>query len=155
MVDGLSFREPLKRENIFMPNEPYSIDIGPVWLDKSSGQCFEGDYGDTFIFGENKAALSCIVFTRDLFFKLKQKWFIENMTGKEMYNLAVEICNQNDYILTLDFDGHRVSKFSHTQITQLRLAELDFAPSSGEWILELHVRDKANRFGAFFEDLLC
>ncbi|MBS1960797.1 MAG: hypothetical protein JST04_01170 [Bdellovibrionales bacterium] len=51
-------------------------------------------------------------------------------------------------------DGHRMADFPHHRYAKERLAEVPFVPSPDLWVLELQLNDPANRFGAFFEDLL-
>ena len=50
--------------------------------------------------------------------------------------------------------GHRVSDFPHALYGKHRLAEADFVPGDGIWVLEVQVRDLERPIGAFFEDVL-
>ena len=56
--------------------------------------------------------------------------------------------------LNLDLSGHRLSDFPHAAVYDGPLAEIDFRPSPLLWVLEIHIRDRDGKFGAFFEDML-
>jgi CDP-4-dehydro-6-deoxyglucose reductase len=151
---ALSFHEPLQRDNIFQLNQPYYIDLGPVWSDYDNLLEYEGDYGDTFIFGENKEAQQCILQARRIFNEAKIRWSSEKLTGKDIYHYMRQRCHEAGYLLMEDFDGHRISDFPHHKYTSERLANIPFIPSKSLWILELQMKDPNNQFGAFMEDLL-
>lgn len=53
-----------------------------------------------------------------------------------------------------DIAGHRVSDFPHALYGKHRLANADFIPGDGIWVLEIQVRDLASPIGAFYEDVL-
>lgn len=150
----LSFHEPLRPENTLKQDLPISIDLGPVWLDPETGVEYEGDFGDTFIFGESPDAQACIDWTHQIFHEAKAKWKTEHLTGAEIYQFIRTNCEAQGYLLGMDFDGHRISDFSHSVCTKMRLAKVPFVPSGSHWILEIQVRDPQGRFGAFYEDLL-
>jgi len=151
---SLSFHEPLQQNNILKIDEPYYIDIGPVWIDQKLNIEYEGDYGDTFIWGENLEVEKCIQFTKDLFLRAKKKWIEEKFTGEQIYHFIKQHTQENGYLLMEDFDGHRISDFPHHKYTKVRLARLDSKPCDSFWILELQINDSKGRFGAFFEDIL-
>jgi len=151
---ALSFHEPLQEQNILFPNLPYYIDLGPVWKMPDHLLEYEGDYGDTFIFGENAEAEICISLARQLFIEAKNKWTNENYTGEQIYQFIRKKSQEAGYVLMEDFDGHRISDFPHHNYTLERLANIPFTPSPSLWILELQINDPEKRFGAFYEDTL-
>ncbi len=151
---AISFHEPLQEKNILQPNLPVYIDLGPVWFDAKTGLKYEGDYGDTFVLGENPEAQQCIDWTRKLFNEVQTKWREEKISGQAIYRFLESRCTELGYVLAPDFDGHRLSDFPHQKYTAERLATIPFVPKESFWILEMQVCDPAGRFGAFFEDLL-
>jgi hypothetical protein len=150
----LSFHEPLNASNLLLPNTPVSIDLGPVWFDSKTALEYEGDYGDSFVFGEHREAQVCIETARQLFKEGKQKWASGKLSGFQLYQFIKDRCEELGYQLASDFDGHRLSDFPHQQYTKERLAHLPFVPSEDCWVFELQINDLEGRFGAFYEDLL-
>jgi methionyl aminopeptidase len=71
-----------------------------------------------------------------------------------LYAFADETARAMGWELNFDLPGHRVSDFPHATIYTGSLADLEATPSAMRWILEIHLRDPQNRFGAFFEDML-
>ena len=57
-------------------------------------------------------------------------------------------------VLLPKVDGHRVGDFPHQVFFRGGIAELDFKPGAGVWILEIQLRHPTLPFGAFFEDSL-
>ena len=57
-------------------------------------------------------------------------------------------------MLNLEMDGHRISDFPHAAIFDGSLADMDFAPAMGLWVLEIQLRHPSKPYGAFFEDIL-
>jgi len=151
---ALSFHDPLQAGNIFLVNQPYYIDLGPVWEDANTGLEYEGDYGDTFVLGENADAEKCIQLAHRLFSEAKDRWIKEQLSGKQLYQFIKNEVELNNFKLMEDFDGHRISDFPHHKYTQDRLTQIPFTPTPSFWILELQINDSQNRFGAFFEDIL-
>ncbi len=125
-----------------------------MWADLELGLEYEGDYGDTFVYGRNLEAEKCIATARNLFHEANTKWCKENCSGIEIYQFIRKKCNELDYNLMEDFDGHRISDFPHHKYTKARLANVESSPHELFWILELQINDRKNRFGAFYEDIL-
>lgn len=150
----LSYRQPLIEQNILKPGMLVSIDLGPVWKSSSSELEYEGDFGNSFVFGENPEAQKCIDWTRALFAEGKKLWQEHKLTGQEIYDFFRKKCHEGGYRMGEDFSGHRLSDFPHHQYTKERLTNVPFTPIEGAWVLEIQVNDSADRFGAFYEDLL-
>jgi CDP-4-dehydro-6-deoxyglucose reductase len=53
-----------------------------------------------------------------------------------------------------EIPGHRVSDFPHALYGKHLLAQADFVPADGIWVLEIQVRDAERPMGAFYEDVL-
>ena len=129
-------------------NDLFFIDIGPVWKD------WEGDGGDTFVLGQQPEMQRCAASARKLFHIVRRAWTASGMTGKALYELAVDEARKMGWELNLDLSGHRLSDFPHEVIYKGGLADVDFEPKPLLWVLEIHIRDPQNRFGAFYEDML-
>lgn len=129
-------------------NDIFFIDIGPVW------KAWEGDGGDTFVVGEQAEMARCAADARQLFHKLRKAWAVTGISGKALYDLAVEEARTLGWELNMDLSGHRICDFPHEAIYPGPLAEVDFKPAPLLWVLEIHIRDPQGRFGAFFEDML-
>jgi Xaa-Pro aminopeptidase len=129
-------------------NDLFFIDIGPVWKE------WEGDGGDTFIVGQQPEMQRCAADARKLFHIVRKKWESTGMSGRALYDFAVEEAETMGWELNMDLSGHRLSDFPHAAIYDGPMAEVDFKPKPLLWVLEIHIRDPEGRFGAFFEDML-
>lgn len=129
-------------------NDVFFIDIGPVWKD------WEGDGGDTFVVGQQSEMERCAASARKLFHTVRRKWAASGMSGKALYDFAFDEARKMGWELNMDLSGHRISDFPHEAIHKGPLAELEFKPKPLLWVLEIHIRDPQNRFGAFYEDML-
>lgn len=126
------------------------FDVGPVFFEH------EGDYGETFVFGKSDQEYKndLINFSKELFNKLSSEWKNQKLTGLELYERAVAYSEACGYEFNLRMGGHRLGDFPHALFSKSKLKDIDFIPSSELWILEVHVLDRKNQIGAFFEDLL-
>jgi len=132
----------LKEDDIFL------IDIGPVWEE------WEGDGGDTFVFGGDPNKERCAKDARDLFHTVRHKWEATGMSGKALYEFAVAEASALGWELNMDLSGHRLSDFPHAAIYDGPMADVDFKPSPLLWVLEIHIRHPTDGYGAFYEDML-
>jgi len=143
-----TFGDPSEPGVVLGENDIVSVDIGPVWED------WEGDAGDTFVFGNDPRMLKCAADARQLFHIVRRQWQSTGMSGKELYDFADAETRRLGWELNLDLSGHRLSDFPHAAIFNGSMAEIDFKPSPLLWILEMHIRHPSGAFGAFFEDML-
>jgi methionyl aminopeptidase len=132
----------LKDDDIFF------IDIGPVYGD------FEGDAGDTFVFGGNPLHLKAQRDVRDIWKIVRTKWFTEGLTGVKLYEFARKTTENLGWKLNMDLSGHRLSDYPHSVHYDGPLADVDFKPSPNLWVLEIAIAHPDKTFGAFYEDLL-
>lgn len=149
-----SFRDPIQPDYRLQPNDPFYIDVGPVWKDPDFELEYEGDAGDTYILGSNPQALKCIETARGMFQDIQTRYHQEQMSGVEIYKRLKELAEENKYELIENVDGHRLSDFPHHKYTKERLAHLPSKPKSGFWILEIQIKSTSLNVGAFYEDLL-
>jgi Xaa-Pro aminopeptidase len=149
---GINTMKPMKQEStpgvILKKDDIFFIDIAP------RHELWEGDGGKTFTVGDNAERARCAADAEMLFHDVREAWRREKLTGQELYKFADMRAKTMGWSLNFDLPGHRISDFPHAAIYTGPLADTDFTPSAMRWILEIHIRDKQGRFGAFFEDLL-
>lgn len=129
-------------------NDIFFVDIAPRY------QAWEGDGGASFVVGHNPRLERCARNAEDLFHEVRAAWSRHGWTGARLYEYAEQRAKQMGWELNFDLPGHRLSDFPHAAIHSGSLAQAAFSPSPMRWVLEIHLRDPAGRFGAFFEDLL-
>ena len=149
-----TFHQPLREDGPLEINEPVFIDLGPVWYDPISQMEYEGDVGDSFVYGENEEANRCINAIHILFQEGREYWLREKCTGEFLYQRIREQAKKLGYPLVENVVGHRLGDFPHQKYTKQELPKLEFQPSPGLWILELQIAHPTLPIGAFFEDLL-
>lgn len=150
----LTFNQPLQSEYVLQADDPYYLDLGPVWKDKELGLEYEGDYGDSFEFGNHPEGRKCAQTAREIFTEAKSKWQAQRLTGEEIYRFMKNRATEEGYLLLEEVEGHRLSDFPHQKYSRMHLGELTFTPSESLWVLELQLNDRSGRFGAFYEDLI-
>lgn len=149
-----TYADPLRDDHRLKMNDPVYIDIGPVWLDEKTGIKFEGDVGDSFVFGENKAAEHCGTAVRQLFAETKAAWHSEQWSGPQIYEYLRTRARSLGYSLLSDVDGHRIGDFPHQRYSKEGIPNLHFHPSAHLWILEIQIVHDELPIAAFYEDLL-
>jgi Xaa-Pro aminopeptidase len=133
---------------VLKENDIFFLDIGPVWGE------FEGDGGETFTVGTAPEMAKCGADAKKLFHIVRKKWESTGMSGRELYEFAIEEAKAMGWELNMDLSGHRLSDFPHAAIYDGPMAEVDFKPSPLLWVLEIHIRHPTEGYGAFFEDML-
>lgn len=129
-------------------NDIFFVDIGPIY-----GDC-EGDAGDTFVLGSDPDHLRAKTDVRTIWNLVRDRWFVEGVTGKELYEYAIETTEDMGWKLNLDLSGHRLSDFPHSAHYDGSLMDVEFRPNPNLWVLEIAIRHPKRTFGAFYEDLL-
>jgi Xaa-Pro aminopeptidase len=133
---------------VLKENDIFFIDIGPVWGE------IEGDGGDTFVVGADAGMEQCAADAKKLFHIVRKKWESTGLSGKALYDFAIEEAKSLGWELNMDLSGHRISDFPHEAVYAGPMAEVDFKPSPLIWVLEIHIRHPEGLYGAFFEDML-
>lgn len=123
------------------------VDLGPVW------DGYEGDYGDTFVFGEHPLYQACVTALHEVFEETRQAW-CDGLTGRELYDVAERSALVKGWQLERNLAGHRIADFPHALFGQDKLADLDIVPSEMVWVLEIQLCHPTEPVGAFFEDIL-
>lgn len=123
------------------------IDLGPVW------DGYEGDYGDTFVFGESALHRDCFKVLHEVFDETREAW-MRGMTGCELYDFAEERAISKGWRLSRNLAGHRIADFPHALFGNQELAALEITPSEMVWVLEIQLCHPTEPVGGFFEDIL-
>jgi len=123
------------------------VDLGPVW------DGYEGDYGDTFVFGEQPLYQACVTALHEVFDETREAWN-RGLSGRELYDFAERSAGAKGWMLERNLAGHRIADFPHALFGPATLAELDIVPSEMVWVLEIQLRHPTEAVGAFFEDIL-
>lgn len=140
-------RQGVHKERTLRERDIVVVDIGPVW----SG--YEGDFGDTFVFGDDTLYHACAQAARDVFSATKEAWKT-GLTGRALYDYAQAEAQRGGWELERNLAGHRVSDFPHALFGPAKLAEVDIVPSEAIWVLEIQLRHPVHAVGAFYEDIL-
>jgi hypothetical protein len=151
---ALTFHDPMQKDYKLQTGDPVYLDFGPVWKDEGTGFEYEGDVGDTFVFGENSEAERCAKTARTLFAEVQKEWQTKRLTGVDIYGYLNTRANQLGYELTEQVKGHRLGDFPHQKYTKENLSDIQFCPSSSLWVLEVHIVHPNRTLGAFYEDTL-
>jgi Xaa-Pro aminopeptidase len=144
-----TFSEPLSGERQLKEDSLFFIDLGPVF------DGYEGDVGATFTLqAASPEKKKIAAAAKELFDEVANHWREKQATGKTLYSFAETAAQTRGFILNPRVDGHRVSDFPHAVYFKGGLAEIDFEPAPGLWILEIQIRHPTLELGAFYEDLL-
>ena len=142
------FGAPSEPRTVLRPDDLFFIDIGPVW------QHWEGDGGDTFVVGNDPDMHRIARDVKVVFDRTAARWRDERLSGAHLYRCAQAEAHALGWELNLDMSGHRLSDFPHSAWHRGPLAEVEFEPSPGLWVLEIQIRHTSRELGAFYEDLL-
>jgi len=149
---GINTTKPMKQLStpgvVLRENDIFFVDIAPRY------KAWEGDGGASFVVGDDLQVQRCARNAEELFHEVRAAWRRHDWTGARLYEYADQRARQMGWELNFDLPGHRLSDFPHAAIYSGSLAQAAFSPSPMRWVLEIHLRDRERRFGAFFEDLL-
>jgi len=137
------------------------VDLGPVFED------WEADFGRTYVLGED-APKHAICADLPKVFAAGKKQFQENpgITGAELYHFVSRLAESRGWIFGNGHAGHLVGEFPHEKIHDDKvslyihpdnatpLRSVDALGLKRHWVLEVHLVDRDQRYGAFYEDLL-
>jgi len=129
-------------------NDSYFIDLGLVF------DGHEGDVGDTLVVGHAPEKQACADAARTLFDEVASAWRTQRLSGQALYAFAGERAEAMGWRLNHAIKGHRVGDYPHSIHQGGNLGDMEAAPSSGLWILEIQIAHPTEPFGAFHEDLL-
>lgn len=142
-----SFREA-SEDLILKDQDLFFIDIGPVFYNH------EGDYGETFVIGDDPKLLKLKSAAKDIFNSTQKVWKQNKLSGVELYEFATNEALKINLKLNTNMYGHRLGDFPHALHYKGKLGTLEFSPAPHLWVLEIHLLDESIGRGAFFEDIL-
>ncbi|MDN6859246.1 M24 family metallopeptidase [Pseudomonas sp. CAN2814] len=143
------YGNPSEADVVLGADDLFFVDIGPVF------GAAEADAGKTFVVGQDADMLRAATDVKTLWNDVRALWQSEHITGAELYRFAERQAQEMGWELNLKrMSGHRIGDFPHEPCFDGLLSEVDIHPTSGLWILEMHIRHKTRPFGAFYEDLL-
>ncbi len=142
------FGAPSEPGTVLQPDDVFFLDIGPVW------KHWEGDAGDTYVVGSDPDMHRIAHDVKVVFDRAATRWREDRLSGVALYRFAEAEARTLGWELKLDMSGHRLSEFPHSAWHRGPLAEVEFVPSAGLWVLEIQIRHPTRPFGAFYEDLL-
>ena len=140
-------REGIDRQRRLRATDIAVVDLGPVW------DGYEGDYGDTFVFGDSPLHLACTKALHEVFDETREAW-LRGLTGRELYDFAEQSAESKGWRLARNLAGHRLADFPHALFESKVLAELEIPPSEMAWVLEIQLCHPTEPVGGFFEDML-
>jgi hypothetical protein len=114
----------------------------------------EGDYGETFVLGDNEEDKLLAHSAKEIFEIVSQIWKLEKKSGEELYQIAFHEAMKRGYLLNTKMYGHRIGDFPHALYSRESLGHINFTPTPSLWVLEIHIIDEKRNRGAFFEDIL-
>jgi Xaa-Pro aminopeptidase len=133
---------------VLAENDIFFVDIGPIY------EGFEGDGGDTFVVGTDPEHRKAKEDVRTIWDNVRQYWFDQRVTGRDLYDYAGDLAGQLGWKLNLDLSGHRLSDFPHSAHYDGSIADVPFELHADRWVLEIAIIHPVRPFGAFYEDLL-
>jgi methionyl aminopeptidase len=142
------FHDPSEPGIVLGDNDIFFVDIGPIFRGS------EGDVGLTVCVGDDPDMQAGVTDVRALWDEVRRTWVIDGLSGSALYEFADSTATAMGWNLNLGLAGHRLSDFPHKARYTGTLSSVGFPPTSGLWVLEIHIRHPERRFGAFFEDLL-
>jgi methionyl aminopeptidase len=144
-------RQFLDREGgevVLESDDIFFVDIGPVFED------MEGDAGETFVTGHHVEYARAARDVRDIWHDVRNAWFLDKLTGRDLYSFAERCCSQRGWQLNLELTGHRISDYPHKAHFAGAMSSVDIVPATDLWVLEIGLVHPNDPFGAFYEDTL-
>jgi|SRR5882724_29516 len=137
------------------------LDFGPIF------EGWEADLGRTYVIGNDPLKLKL---KRDVetAWQEAKAWHAghSNLTGAAYFNYVTELAKRYGWEFGGEIAGHIVGHYPHEQLGDGKMG-LDIHPDNHDdifqrdpqgndrhWILELQFVDRANKIGAFFEQLI-
>ena len=142
------YAEPSEPGLVLAADDVWFIDVGPLWRNH------ECDYAETFAVGGDAERHRIARDVRAIFDRTSWHWREARATGVELYRFAAAQAQLLGWQLDTDMAGHRLGEYPHAAFHDGLLANAEFTPSAGLWMLEIQIRHADRPYSAFFEDLL-
>lgn len=141
-------------------NDILFIDFGPIIED------WEADFGRTYVVGNDLQKIK-IMHDAESIWKNANDYFIKNpdITGAQLYQYCTILALNNGWEYGGPIAGHLIGHFPHEQLesedktnyihpeNHLPMNQKDMSGKNRYWIIEIHLIDKKNEIGAFYEQL--
>lgn len=145
----LAFGKPADPNIKLLENDIFFYDIGPLF------DGYESDAGKTYTIGSDAEMKAIAEDSEKLFKRVQKEWKATGLTGRTLYDFAKAEADRMGWELSFGgASGHRIADFPHALHYRGSLKAFDKVPSSNRWILEIHLKHKTRKFGAFFEDIM-
>jgi Xaa-Pro aminopeptidase len=148
-------------DRVIEPDDILFVDLGPVFEE------WEADFGRTFVLGDDPVKHKLRDDLAPIFAAAKAAYQAQpDMTGAALYRLACDLATKAGWEFGGTIAGHLVGQFPHEAIpgdkitlyitpgNNQPLNRPDAAGNERNWILEIHLVDRARGIGAFCESLL-
>jgi Xaa-Pro dipeptidase len=137
------------------------LDFGPVFVD------WEADFGRSYVLGDD-ARKHALVADLDTIWQAGKQWFDSHAdaTGEQLFDVVAQLAQDAGWEYGHTMAGHLIGEFPHERVEDDRIASyitrgndrvmrgVDPHGRRLHWILEIHLVDRAQGFGGFFEQLL-
>jgi Xaa-Pro dipeptidase len=143
------------------PDDTVYIDLGPVFEE------WEADIGRTYAIGQDPEKHRLAADLPKVFERVQRHYYATpDITGSELYAYAQAAADAAGWLFGGAIAGHWVGEFPHSRwpgersrmaIWPGNLAAMrtpDHLGRARNWILEIHLVDRARTFGGFYERLL-
>jgi len=148
--------------HVIGPQDTVYVDLGPVFEE------WEADIGRTYALGNDPEKKRLVADLPRLFDIVKAHYEASpDITGAELYRFAQQAAGTAGWLFGGTIAGHIVGEFPHAQRVPgdrdlHRIAPANPKPMrdpdanghARDWILEIHLVDRARTFGGFYERLL-
>ncbi len=137
------------------------VDLGPVF------EMWEADVGRSYVMGDDSVKKSLVCDLPRVFQRVQAHYQASTtITGADLFAYAEKVAEEFGWRFGGLIAGHIVSEFAHAQIPGDKnlnrigpanarpMHEPDALGRERHWILEIHLVDRAHRFGGFYERLL-
>jgi Xaa-Pro aminopeptidase len=142
------YAEPSDPGVVLVADDLWFVDVGPLWRNH------ECDYAETFVVGADPSRLRMARDVREVFDRTCRHWRESRATGAQLYRFAAQQAEALGWQLDPEMAGHRLGEYPHAVLHDGLLAQAEFTPSAGLWMLEIQLRHPELPYSAFFEDLL-
>jgi hypothetical protein len=126
----------------------FFIDVGPVFFDH------EGDYGETFVMGNNPEALELKLIAEELFHLTRTEFFNSPKSGKNLYLFLEKKSREFGVKLNMKTLGHRVGDFPHHLYYRGKMSDVEEVIFPNLWVLEVQIANNNETISAFYEDII-
>src|ERR1700679_790531 len=148
------------------PDDIVYLDLGPVFA--PGNQQWEADIGRSYALGADPDKKRLVADLPRIFDIVKAHYdAAPDVTGAQLYAFARDAAKKAGWEFGGVIAGHIVGEFPHLQLVSgdreqhriatanpKRMRDPDANGNERHWILEIHLVDRARKFGGFYERLL-